>query len=206
MMENDTYDTNMIWEFYLKYIVKNIKELESVQFKTPQHDIIKRVLNIIEFDEKVDKLNDKIKDILKSPPNDVISKHEIGLFHIDNAIQRIRVISEYLKNLNRMFFLPKHVDKNGTVKIISIAKDLGYDDDESKKLRLLLFHDIRNALSHINYEYKYDNNDNFKSMTWFDMNKKPHETSNKELEEILKKSANLLDMYSRLYTMFFTKK
>ena len=205
-MENDTYDTNMIWEFYLKYIVKNIKELESVHFKTPQHDIIKRVLNIIEFDEKVDKLNDKIKDILKSSPNDVISKHEIGLFHIDNAIQRIRVISEYLKNLNRMFFLPKHVDKNGTVKIISIAKDLGYDDDESKKLRLLLFHDIRNALSHINYEYKYDNNDNFKSMTWFDMNKKPHETSNKELEEILKKSANLLDMYSRLYTMFFTKK
>ena len=205
-MENDTYDTNMIWEFYLKYIVKNIKELESVQFKTPQHDIIKRVLNIIEFDEKVDKLNDKIKDILKSSPNDVISKHEIGLFHIDNAIQRIRVISEYLKNLNRMFFLPKHVDKNGTVKIINIAKDLGYDNEESKKLRLLLFHDIRNALSHINYEYKYDNNDNFKSMTWFDMNKKPHETSNKELEEILKKSANLLDMYSRLYTMFFTKK
>ena len=77
----------MIWEFYLKYIVKNIKELESVQFKTPQHDIIKRVLNIID-DEKVDKLNDKIKDILKSSPND--------------AIQRIRVISEYLKNLNRI--------------------------------------------------------------------------------------------------------
>ena len=69
MMENDTYDTNMIWEFYLKYIVKNIKELESVQFKTPQHDIIKRVLNIIEFDEKV--LNDKIQ-----------IKHEIGLFHM----------------------------------------------------------------------------------------------------------------------------
>ena len=39
-MKSDVYDTNMIWEFYLKYIVKNIKDLESVQFKTPQHDII----------------------------------------------------------------------------------------------------------------------------------------------------------------------
>ena len=53
MMKNDVYDTNMIWEFYLKYIVKNIKDLESVQFKTPQHDITKRVLNIMEFDTKV---------------------------------------------------------------------------------------------------------------------------------------------------------
>ena len=204
-MENDAHDTNIIWEFYLKYIIKNIKDLESVQFKTPQHDITKRVLNIMEFDTKVSELNYKIADILNSPQNDTISKHEINLFYVNNAIQQIRVISEYLKNLNRMFFLPKHVDKNGTVKIISIAKDLGYDDDESKKLRLLLFHDIRNALSHINYEYKYDNNGNFKSITWFDMNKKPHESSDKDLIKILKKSGNLLDMYSRLYRAYFTK-
>ena len=206
MMENDTYDTNIIWEFYLKYIVKNINELESVQFKTPQHDITNRVFNIMKFDTKVSELNDKIGDILNSFPNDVISKHEINLFHIDNTIQRIRAISEYLKNLNRMFFLPKHVDKNGTVKIISIAKDLGYDDEKSKKLRLLLFHDIRNALSHINYEYKYDDNDNFKSITWFDMNKKPHEASDKDLIEILKKSTNLLDMYNSICSLIIQSK
>ena len=105
-----------------------------------------------------------------------------------------------------MFFLPKHVDKNGTVKIINIAKDLGYDNEKSKKLRLLLFHDIRNALSHINYEYKYDNNNNFESITWFDMSKKSHKTSDKDLLKILKKSINLLDMYYRLYQMFFLQK
>ena len=204
-MENDTYDTNIIWEFYLKYIIKYINEL-SVEFKTPQHDITNRVFNIMKFDTKVIELDNKIGDILNSFSDDVISKHEIGLFHIDNTIQRIRAISEYLKNLNRMFFLPKHVDKNGTVKIINIAKDLGYDDEKSKKIRLLLFHDIRNALSHINYEYKYDNNDNFKSITWFDMNKKPHETSANDLIEILNKSVNLLDMYDRLEDMFFYKK
>ena len=192
--------------FYLKYIVKNIKDLESVQFKTPQHDITKRVLNIMEFDTKVSELNDKISDILNSPQNDTISKHEIILFYVNNAIQQIRTISEYLKNLNRMFFLPKHVDKNGTVKIINIAKDLGYDNEKSKKLRLLLFHDIRNALSHINYEYKYDNNNNFESITWFDMSKKSHKTSDKDLLKILKKSINLLDMYYRLYQMFFLQK
>ena len=206
MMENDRFDTNMIWEFYLKYIVENINELKDVQFKIPQHDITKRVFNIMEFDVKVDQLNDKIGDTLISSPNDTISNDEINLFHINNLIQRIRTVSEYLKNLNRMFFLPKHVDENGTVKIISIAKDLGYDNEESKKIRLLLFHDIRNALSHINYEYKYDNNDNFKSITWFDMNKKPHETSDQDLVEILKKSTNLLNMYYRLYAMFFIKK
>ena len=205
-MENDAHDTNIIWEFYLKYIVKNIKDLESVQFKTPQHDITKRVLNIMEFDTKVSELNDKISDILNSPQNDTISKHEIILFYVNNAIQQIRTISEYLKNLNRMFFLPKHVDKNGTVKIINIAKDLGYDNEKSKKLRLLLFHDIRNALSHINYEYKYDNNNNFESITWFDMSKKSHKTSDKDLLKILKKSINLLDMYYRLYQMFFLQK
>ena len=206
MMKNDVYDTNMIWEFYLKYIVKNIKDLESVQFKTPQHDITNRVFNIMGFDTKVEEINDKIVNIVTSSPDNRISKHEINLFNIDNVIRRIRTVSEYLKNLNRLFFLSKHVDENGTVKIISIAKDLGYDNEESKKLRLLLFHDIRNALSHINYEYKYDNNGNFKSITWFDMNKKPHESSDKDLIEILKKSGNLLDMYSRLYRVYFTKK
>ena len=135
-MENDARDTNKIWEFYLKYIVKNIKELESVHFKTPQHDITKKVLNIMEFEEKVDKLNDKIGVILNSSPNDVISKDEINLFHIDYLIKHIRIASEYLKNLNRMFFLSKHVDKNGTVKIISIAKDLGYDEESEKIARL----------------------------------------------------------------------
>ena len=204
-MEKDTFDTNMIWEFYLKYIIKYINEL-SVEYKTPQHDIYNRVSNIMKFDAKVMDLDKKIEHILNSFSDDVISKHEIGLFHIDNTIQRIRAISEYLKNLNRMFFLPKHVDKNGTVKIINIAKDLGYDNEESKKLRLLLFHDIRNALSHINYEYKYDNNDNFKSITWFDMSKKPHETSANDLIKILNKSVNLLDMYDRLEDMFFYKK
>ena len=205
-MENDIQDTNIIWEFYLKYIVENINELKSVQFKTPQHDIINRVLNIMKFDTKVSELNIKIGDSLNSFPKDTISKHEINLFYIGITIQQIRAISEYLKNLNTMFFLPKHVDENGTVKIITIAKDLGYDDEKSKKLRLLLFHDIRNALSHINYEYKYDNNDNFKSITWFDMNKKPHEAYNKDLIEILKKSTILLDMYKRLHKMFFTEK
>ena len=160
----------------------------------------------MEFDTKVSELNDKISDILNSPQNDTISKHEIILFYVNNAIQQIRTISEYLKNLNRMFFLPKHVDKNGTVKIINIAKDLGYDNEKSKKLRLLLFHDIRNALSHINYEYKYDNNNNFESITWFDMSKKSHKTSDKDLLKILKKSINLLDMYYRLYQMFFLQK
>ena len=205
MMKSDVYDTNMIWEFYLKYIVKNIKDLESVQFKTPQHDITNRVFNIMGFDTKVEEINDKIVNIVTSSPDNRISKHEINLFNIDNVIRRIRTVSEYLKNLNRLFFLSKHVDENGTVKIISIAKDLGYNNEESKKLRLLLFHDIRNALSHINYEYKYDNNGNFKSITWFDMNKKPHESSDKDLIEILKKSGNLLDMYGRLYRAYFTK-
>ena len=205
-MENDIQDTNIIWEFYLKYIVENINELKSVQFKTPQHDIINRVLNIMKFDTKVSELNIKIGDSLNSFPKDTISKHEINLFYIGITIQQIRAISEYLKNLNTMFFLPKHVDENGTVKIITIAKDLGYDDEKSQKIRLLLFHDIRNALSHIDYKFKYDDNDNFKSITWFDMNKKPHEAYNKDLIEILKKSTILLDMYKRLHKMFFTEK
>ena len=37
------------------------------------------------------------------------------------------------------------------------------------------------------------------------MNKKPHESSDKDLIEILKKSGNLLDMYGRLYRAYFTK-
>ena len=156
--------------------------------------------------QKSAKINDKIVNIANSSPDDTISKHEINLFNIDNVIRRIRTVSEYLKNLNRMFFLPKHVDKNGTVKIINIAKDLGYDNEKSKKLRLLLFHDIRNALSHINYEYKYDNNDNFKSITWFDMNKKSHETSDNDLIEILKKSLICWICMIDCITCFFYKK
>ena len=31
MMENDAHDTNIIWEFYLKYIVKQLKSLDGVR-------------------------------------------------------------------------------------------------------------------------------------------------------------------------------
>ena len=78
-----------------------------------------------------------------------------------------------------------------TVRIFDIAIELGYDGHDTEKLRMLLLHDIRNALSHIGYRYVYNNDDSFKSIIWMDMKDKPNETSYEELFEIAKKKNRL---------------
>ena len=91
-----------------------------------------------------------------------------------------------------------------TVRIFDIAIELGYDGHDTEKLRMLLLHDIRNALSHIGYRYVYNNDDSFKSIIWMDMKDKPNETSYEELFEIAKKKTDYLSaMYRELYREYF---
>ena len=59
---------------------------------------------------------------------------------------------------------------------------------------MLSFHDIRNALSHIDYRYVYNNDDSFKSIIWMDQKHDPHEASYDELFEIAKNGLSLKDV------------
>ena len=52
---------------------------------------------------------------------------------VQYELHYIRLFSECLKNLNQIFFLRKHIDKNGTVQIKTITKELGYNMNDSKK-------------------------------------------------------------------------
>ena len=118
-------------------------------------------------------------------------------------INNIRSTAECLKNINKIFFIKEHISNLGTVRIIDIAKELGYNKQDSEKLRMLSLHDIRNALSHINYHYEYNDDNSFKSIIWMDMKHEPHETSYEELFEIAEKMDYLSKMYRELYREYF---
>lgn len=68
---------------------------------------------------------------------------------------------------------------------------------------MLLFHDLRNALSHIDYKYSYDENNNFKFIIWHDKNGDSHELSLVQMTYAIARLDGLLDMYRRLYNFYY---
>ena len=135
--------------------------------------------------------------------NDVELDPDFHLISINAIINYIRSTAECLKKINSIFFIKEHVTDLGTVKIIDIARELGYNKQNSEKLRMLSLHDIRNALSHINYHYVYNDDNSFKSIIWMDMKHEPHEESSEKLFEITKKTDYLSKMYQELYYEYF---
>ena len=194
-------EDQLIREFYSKYRIRYKSQLKISHKKNPHIVNLLNIINIMEFDGKVAKAFSNIHNNMDE--NNVEWVSNLKLISVNGIIQQIRSSSECLKNINKIFFIKGDVDKNGTVKIIEIARKIGYDDQTSKKIRRLLFHDIRNALSHIKYHHVYNNDGSFKSIIWKDMENISHEASYEKLFEIATKIEHLSMMYQKLYHKYF---
>ena len=194
-------EDHFIKDFYSKYKIKYKLQLEMFYKENPNVSNLHDVINIMEFDGKVAIALSNMHN--KMNKNNVELDPDFYLISTNAIINQIRSTSECLKHINKIFFIKEHVTRLGTVIISDIAETLGYDERDSKKLKMLLFHDIRNALSHIDYRHVYDNDDSFKSIIWMDMKHEPHEASYKELFKIADRMDYLSKMYQELYREYF---
>ena len=204
-MFNMNNEYHFIKNFHSKYQIKYKSQLEIFYKENLNILDLRNVINIMEFDYKVAKAFSNIHN--KMNKNNVELDPNFYLISTNTIINQIRSTAECLKNIDKIFFIKKHVTKIGTVQIFDIAKDLGYNEQDSKKLRMLSLHDIRNALSHIDYRHVYNDDGSFKSIIWIDMENKSNETSYVELFKIANKMECLsklyLELYSELYHKYF---
>ncbi len=74
---------------------------------------------------------------------------------------------------------------------------------QKKKIQRLLFYDIRNALSHMQYEFKYDSENIFKSIIWLDADKKKHNMTLDDLSTTHIEITKLSEMYDQFYKSLY---
>ena len=167
--------------------------------KKPRLNILK-IIDIIKHDHNAFdvfyKLNIDSRDYK-------LTKNEIEIITVNFFINCIRTQAECLKKINALFFVSKHIDEYGNVKISDILQQLKYNHNDSKKITMLLFHDLRNALSHIDYQYSYDENGDFEFIIWYDKNGGSHELSLVQMIRTVGRLDGLLDMYRRLYNFYY---
>ena len=191
--------TNIMWEFYLKYYKKYAKNINEIIMKKPRLDIMK-IIDIIKHNHDAFDIFYKLN--IDSGDCE-LTKNETEVITVNFFINCIRTQAECLKKINALFFSSKHIDKYGNVEISNILQQLKYNSEDSKKITMLLFHDLRNALSHIDYKYSYDENNKFKFIIWHDKNGDSHELSLVQMTYAIARLDGLLDMYRRLYNFYY---
>lgn len=145
-----------VLEFFHKYD-KDVgkQKLIDNKIQPTQMKILQKLRNVNEVGLEVDKILQKIESSLKTNP--FLSPKEYLLLDIIHTTDWIRYNTEALRKFNSMFFLPKDLDKFGNADMWALSKRLGYDKDGYKKLIKCFFIDIRNALSHADYYFDFEN-------------------------------------------------
>ena len=202
-MNNEIFDD--LQKFYFEYDTKHEDELKEESSAIDHDDMHNRISSIMDFELKCHDIFEIILKYLNMKSINNLRESKIIMLVVQQELHFIRLSSECLKNLNQIFFLRRHIDKNGTVKIKTIANELGYNVNDSKKIQRLLFYDIRNALSHMQYEFKYDSKNIFKSVIWLDANKKKHNMTLEDLSTTHIKITKLFDIYLQFYKSFSEK-
>ena len=190
-------------KFYFEYNTKYKDELMEELMTVDHDDMHNRISSILNFELKCHDVFEIILQYLNMRSTRNIRKSKLIILVVQQELHFIRLFSECLKNFNQIFFLKKHIDKNGTVKIKTIANELGYNVNDSKKIQRLLFHDIRNALSHMQYEFKYDSENIFKSIIWLDADKKKHNMTLDDLSTTHIEITKLAEMYDQFYKSLY---
>ena len=126
-----------------------------------QNFMLNKLSNINDFGITIDKIYKMIGEEQKSQK--FLSTNNFILLNVDHHLNWLRSHAEALYKFNSMFFIPSDINKDGNIKLKEICDRLGYVDiADFVKLRKYFFVDIRNAISHADYNYELDKVGKFK--------------------------------------------
>ena len=126
-----------------------------------QIELRKRLQNISVFNIDLDKIYNKLHDQYKSNKL-MLNDDEWNMMNIDRNTNYMRMMIELLKISNDELILYKEKNKSGNVCLLDVGFKIGYKSETQKRLLKNLFYiELRNALSHMDYYYKLNNNNKF---------------------------------------------
>ena len=153
---------NKIEDFYRKYNGKiGFSYTPNNKLLQEQIKLRKRLQNISVFNIDLDKTYNKLHDQYKSNKL-MLNDDEWDMMNIDRNINYMRMMIELLKIFNDELILYKEKNKSGNVYLLDVGYKIGYKSETQKRLLKNLFYiELRNALSHMDYYYKLNNNKKF---------------------------------------------
>ena len=196
--ENNTVDSmsvenfaNKIADFYRKYgeqigfsYTPNNKLLQE------QNKLKNRLKNINDFNLDLDKIYPKLHNQYKSNKL-MLDDYEWSMLNIDRNVNYMRIMIELLKINNEKLIFYNEKNKSGVTSLLDIAKKIGYKSKTQKRfIKNLFYIEFRNALSHMDYYYKLNNNEKFEFI-WIEKIK----TTN-SINECIEHTLQLDDMKS----------
>ena len=123
--------------------------------------MLNKLSNINNFGVTIDKIYKMLDEKQKSQP--FLSEDNFILLNVDYHLNWLRSRAEALYKFNSMFFIPSDINKNGNIKLKKICDRLGYTNTiDSIKLKKYFFMDIRDAISHVDYNCELDEDGKFK--------------------------------------------
>ena len=123
--------------------------------------MLNKLSNINDFGITIDKIYKMLDEKQKSQP--FLSEDNFILLNVDYHINWLRSHAETLYKFNSMFFIPSDINKNGNIKLKEICDRLGYTNTiDFIKLKKYFFMDIRDAISHVDYNCELDEDGKFK--------------------------------------------
>ena len=168
------------------------EKYEETIYKSKIDDFYKKYFSIINPDKKKYVLNDSNKKllvkfeinskyihktytinkkILKYMKNNLlltdIGKNELMLYEIDIKVNNLRMMSELLYEVNRNILFREIIDVHGKLHKNKLRKKINCNDDEINEFDNLFFIKFRNAMSHLDYFYEFDDG-RFKYLIWDD--------------------------------------
>ena len=153
---------NKIEDFYRKYNEKiGFSYTPNNKLLQEQIKLRKRLQNISVFNIDLDKIYNKLHDQYKSNKL-MLNDDEWNMMNIDRNTNYMRMMIELLKISNDELILYKEKNKSGNVYLLDVGCKIGYKSKTQKRLLKNLFYiELRNALSHMDYYYKLNNNKKF---------------------------------------------
>ena len=151
-----------IEDFYRKYNEKiGFSYTPNNKLLQEQIKLRKRLQNIPVFNIDLDKIYNKLHDQYKSNKL-MLNDDEWNMMNIDRNTNYMRMMIELLKISNDELILYKEKNKSGNVYLLDVGYKIGYKSETQKRLLKNLFYiELRNALSHMDYYYKLNNNKKF---------------------------------------------
>ena len=133
-----------------------------------------------------------------------------SVFNVDRNVNYIRIMIEMLKISNDNFILYKSKNLRGDIKLYDIASKINYDSNEEKKLlKDLFFIEIRNALSHMDYNWILDDHKKFDALVWYEKekiyknkvikNRVKHKYQLNDIKSVMGKIKILIDVQKNIF-------
>ena len=129
---------------------------------------------LVKFDissERIHQIYVIHRKILKYMKNNPLltdtTTNELLLYEIDTKVNNLRMISELLYEVNRNILFREIIDIHGKLHKNKLCKKINCNDDEINEFDNLFFIKFRNAMSHLDYFYEFDDG-RFKYLIWDD--------------------------------------